>query len=346
MNKNYLAKGFLLFLVVGVLYVCYLIFTPFLDEILISAVLVSIFYGPYERLVKLFRGRKNIASLVMCILVILIVILPVSNFIVYAAQRSVSGYNQIITYANNFDFSGLKSYPYLEKFDMIGLNSDTIKDVLIDVAKKLNDWLVGGAASVIRGTTNFFISVVLVLLTMFFFFIDGKKMVERLMYWTPLPNKYDREIFYKFRDVSYSTIISTFVTAFAQGVAGALGFVIIGLPAFFAGVAMAFLSLLPYFGSGLVWFPVSIYLLVTGQIWQGIFLMAWGMALVGTIDNLIRAYLIKGKAQVHPIFVIFSILGGIILFGFWGIVFGPLFISLAVTILHIYEMEYENVLEK
>jgi predicted PurR-regulated permease PerM len=109
---------------------------------------------------------------------------------------------------------------------------------------------------------------------------------------------------------------------------------------------MAFLSLLPYFGSGLVWFPVSIYLLVTGQIWQGIFLMAWGMALVGTIDNLIRAYLIKGKAQVHPIFVIFSILGGIILFGFWGIVFGPLFISLAVTILHIYEMEYESVLEK
>lgn len=346
MNKTFISKGFLLFLLVAVLYVCYQIFTPFLDEILISAVLVSIFYGPYERLVKLLRGRKNIASLVMCILVVLIVILPISNFIVYAAQRSVTGYNQIISSANNFNLEGLKNYPYLEKFNMIGIGTDTLKDVLIDVAKKLNDWLVGGAASLIRGTTSFFISIFLVLFAMFFFFVDGKKMVEKLMYWTPLPNKYDKEIFKKFKDVSYSTIFSTFITAIAQGFIGAIGLLIIGFPVFFTSIALAFASIIPYIGTAIVWVPISIYLLATGQIWQGIFLIVWGSVVVGNSDNLIRTYLIKDKAGVHPLFVFFSILGGIILFGFWGIVFGPLVISLAVTILHIYEMEYESVLEK
>ena len=121
---------------------------------------------------------------------------------------------------------------------------------------------------------------------------------------------------------------------------------IVGLPAFFPGLLMGFLALLPYIGTGFIWFPAGIYLLVIGKIWQGIFMLIWGFGVISTVDNAIRAYMIKGKAEVHPIFVIFSLLGGISLFGFWGILFGPLIISLAVTIMHIYELEYAEVLEK
>ncbi len=127
---------------------------------------------------------------------------------------------------------------------------------------------------------------------------------------------------------------------------GAIGFLIVGFPVFFPSITMAFTSIIPYVGTALVWVPIGLYLLVTGNIWQGIFIMIWGAVIVGNSDNVIRAYLIKDKAGVHPLFVVFSILGGLSLFGFWGIVFGPLVISLAVTILHIYEMEYESVLEK
>ena len=74
--------------------------------------------------------------------------------------------------------------------------------------------------------------------------------------------------------------------------------------------------------------------------------MVWGALIDGNSDKLLRTYLIKNKAGVHPLFVFFSILGGLSIFGFWGIIFGPLIIALAVTILHIYELEYENVLEK
>ena len=346
MEKSFISKAFLLFLIIAVVYACYLVFKPFLVEILAATILVSIFYSPFEALTKVFRGRKRLAALVMCILLALIIIIPAANFIAYAAQRSVEAYGKTVESFGGQDIEGIIRGGYLEKFNIIGIDSVTFKDSIIEVAKKLNNWIVSGATSFIKGTTNFIISLVLIIFTMFFFFVDGKEMVERIMHITPLSDKYDQALFKKFRDVSSSTVISTFVTAIAQGLIGAIGFVIVGVPAFFAGIAMAFLSLLPYVGTALIWIPVGIYLLITGQIWQGVFLLVWGAAIVSTTDNLIRAYLIKGKAEVHPIFIIFSILGGIALFGFWGIIFGPLIISLAVTVLHIYEMEYGTVLEK
>ena len=206
--------------------------------------------------------------------------------------------------------------------------------------KKSSNWLLSGATILVKGTTSFVVSLFIIIVTMFFFFVDGKKMMERLMYLSPLPNAYDREIFQKFRTVSYTTILSTFVTAGAQGVIGAIGFAIVGFPAFLAGVVVALLSLLPYLGSMIFYVPVGLYYLMVGKIWQGIFVLLWGAVIIGNVDNIIRAYMIKGKAQVNPIFVVFSILGGIALFGFWGVVLGPLVIAIAVTIFHIYEIEF------
>ena len=346
MDKNNLPKIFLILLLAAVVFACYKIFQPFLVEIAAAAILVSIFYTPYEWLVKRLKGRRNIASLVMCLLIILIVIVPLVNLIIFSAQKSVEGYSQLVRLVNDSNLEETLKTSILERTDILGINAESVKDFIIDTAKKASNWLASGAASLVKGTTSFIISLVLIIFTMFFFFVDGHKMVEKIMLWTPLPNRYDKEIFKKFRDVSFSSVISTFVTAAAQGLIGAVGFMIVGLPAFFPGLFMAFLSVIPYIGSGFIWLPAGIYLLFIGKIWQAVFLLIWGGVVVSNVDNLIRAYLIKGKAQVHPIFIIFSILGGISLFGFWGVILGPLVISLAVTILHIYEMEYEKVLEK
>lgn len=347
MQKGLIAKIFLIFLVVSVIYAVYKIFQPFLVIILASTMLATLFYHPYEQLVELLRGRKQIAALIMCILVAIVVILPLANFMVYTAQKSVEAYDTTLKYVSGKDLAGtIRNQYFWERYNFLGLDADTAKEALVDVAKKVNDWIVNGARNLIKGTTTFVFSLIMILFTLFFFFVDGKSMLERLMYWTPLPNKYDKAIFKKFQDVSTSTIISTFVTAIIQGIIGGIGFMIVGLPAFFAGIAMGFLSLLPYIGAGLVWFPAGIYLVIVGRVWQGVFLLIWGGAVISTADNLIRAYIIKDKAKVHPIFIIFSILGGIAAFGFWGVIFGPLIISLAVTILHIYELEYESVLER
>lgn len=359
MKKEYISKIFLILLLVAVIFACYEVYKPFLGEFLIATILVTIFYTPYEKLLKLLKGRKIIASVVMCFLIIMLVIIPLTSFISYTTQRSIVAYDSAQEYFNSGGVEDIKAKidnnQFISNLNFFGLRGDRIKGLLADKIDTGKTWILSGggnlilwssAASLITGTANFITSVLIVIFCMLFFFMDGRKMVDKIMYWTPLSNKYDKEIFHKFKDVSFTTMASTFVSAITQGIIGAIGFLIAGFPAFFPGIAIAFAALIPFVGTALVWVPISVYLLIIGKIWQGIFLIIWGIIIIGNSDNLVRSYLIKKKAGVPPLFVFFSILGGLSLFGFWGIVFGPLIISLAVTIFKIYEMEYRDVLEE
>jgi predicted PurR-regulated permease PerM len=346
MSKS-LTKPFLLILVLFVLIGCYLVFKPVLTEMLVAVILVSVFYRPYELLAKTLKGRRNLAALLMCLFLLLVIVVPLVKGIIYAGEKSVTAYSQTVEFFNHHDLndvfkSNIFQHSFLNNFDIIGFSQqhDGLKNTILNFVQSSSNWLISGAGIAVKETTNFVVSLLLIILTMFFFFVDGKKMLEKLMLLSPLPDKYDIEIFQKFRAVSYTTFISTFVTAIAQGAVGAIGFAIVGFPPFLAGVLIAILSLIPYIGSAIFYIPVGVYYFLTGDIWQGAFVILWGSLVVGTIDNIIRAYMIKGKAEVNPIFVLISILGGISLFGFWGVVLGPLIIAIAASVLHIYELEF------
>ncbi|MFA5184198.1 MAG: AI-2E family transporter [Patescibacteria group bacterium] len=342
-----LTKPFLLILVFLVLVACYLVFRPFLTEILVAAILASVFYKPFAYLAKFLRGREKTAALLMCLLLLVIIILPSFKLITYAGQKSVIAYDATVAFFSNHTVNDLFKTDFFQRGALSYLNlgqynfyNETFQNTLLEILKQSSNWLLSGATLALRETTNFVISLILIIVTMFFFFIDGKKMLETLMRLSPLPDKYDLVLFRKFQRVSYTTFISTFVVAIAQGVVGAIGFAIIGFPAFLAGVLTALLSLLPYIGSAIFFVPAGLYYLLAGDVWQGVFILLWGAFVTGTIDNVIRTYMVKGDAEINPIFVLFSILGGVLLFGFWGVVLGPLIIALAVTIFHIYELEF------
>jgi predicted PurR-regulated permease PerM len=344
MNTN-LSKPFLIALVIITLVACYFVFKPFLTVIIIAVILVTIFYQPYEKLSKFLGDRKNLAALLMCLFLVILIILPTVKMVAYTAEKSVDAYTETTAYFSNHSFSDVLKSSTAQKLHLNSLisdkyDSDVVKNVLLEFLQKSSNWMISGATSFLVGTTNFIVSLTLIILTMFFFFIDGKKMLENIMYLLPLKDRYNKEIFRKFKEVSYTTMISTFVVALAQGAVGAIGFAIVGFPAFLAGVLVALLSLLPYVGSMIFYVPVGIYYLLVGQTWQGIFVLLWGMLVIGTIDNVIRAWMLKDKAQINPIFVVFSVLGGITLFGFWGVVLGPLVVAITATILHIYSMEF------
>lgn len=341
--KKLIYKPFLIFLILASLAGLFFLFKPFLIEIIIAAVLVSVFYKWYEKLVKVLWNKRYLTSFIMCLLLLLIIIIPVSNLIIYAGKKAVVAYegvNDIISQADSLQ-SG-----FLDKFDFDDSTREMIGGFVIDITKIIRDWLVSGATTIAKQTTGFVISLLLTLLTMFFFFVDGRKIVEKLILLSPLPNKYDLEIIKKFRRVSQVTLVSVFVTALFQGISGGLGFLIIGWPFVFTFIITGFLSLIPFIGASLFYFPAAIYLIATGQIWQGIFILIWWWVIVNGLDEVLRAYIIKGKAEVNFIFVVFSVLGGISLFGFWGVVLGPMIVALAITIFHIYELEYDGSLEK
>jgi predicted PurR-regulated permease PerM len=344
MPKN-LTKPFILILVLLVLIGCYFVFRPFLTEILVAAVLASVFYTPFSKLTGWLKGRRSLAAFFMCLFLLIIIILPTIKIITYGAEKSTTAYNDAVLFFETHTINDVFKTPLFQEGPLRYLHLDrydnaSFKDMLLTSLKGSSNWLISGATIALKGTTEFIISLVLIILTVFFFFVDGPKMLNWLRRLTPLNDKYDYEIFRKFRAMSYTTFVSTFVTAAAQGIVGAIGFAIIGFPALLAGVMVALLSLLPYIGSMIFYVPIGIYYLLAGQIWQGIFILLWGVLIIGTTDNIIRTYMIQGKAEVNPIFVLFSILGGVMLFGFWGVVIGPLVIALAITVFHIYQLEF------
>ena len=342
-----LTKPFILILVVLVLAGCYLVFKPFLTEIIVAAILASVFYTPFVRFSQFLKGRRQLAAILMCLLLLVIIILPSVRLMIYAGEKSVVAYSATVEFfekntINDFfkgDFfqRGALRYINLGNFDF---HNENFKNAMLSTLKESSNWILSGATFALKETTNFIVSLILIIIAIYFFFVDGKKMVDKLVVLSPLPNRYDWELLRKFRAISRTTFISTFIAAIAQGIIGAIGFAVVGFPPFLAGVLVAVLSLLPYVGSMIFYVPVGAYYLLTGDIWQGIFVLLWGMLIIGTIDNVIRTYMVKDEAEISPIFIFFSIIGGIVVFGFWGVILGPLIIAIAVTVFHIYQLEF------
>ncbi len=352
MSKT-LTKPFILILVALVLLGCYWVFKPFLTEMLVAAILVSVFYTPYVHFTKFLKGRNRLAAILMCLLLLILIILPTVKLIAYAGSQSMGAYNSAVTFFEshhtvkdilNIDFfhHGIFSYLNLSKYNITG---QTFQKAVLTILKQSSNWLISGASIILKSTTNFIISLLIIIVTMYFFFVDGDKMVKRIMELMPWPQKYNDELFHKFQVVSQSTFLSSFAASLAQGIVAAIGFWIVGFSPLLAGVLVALFSFLPL-GSSMFYIPMAIFYLLIGSIWQGIFILLWGTFIISTVDNVVRAYMIKDEAEINPIFVLLSILGGISIFGFWGVILGPLVVALAVTVFHIYELEFKEDLSK
>lgn len=344
MRDNNLSKYFFIVLLIATVIACFLLFRPFLKEIIIAAVLASVFYTPYLKISRFLGGRRKIAALLTSLFLLIIVIIPVSALISFLGKNASVAYVETTKFINNSSQGFQENI--INRLDFVDIEGDSVKQFFLGATKNISDWISKSAGFIVRGATNFIISLLLIIITTFFFFLDGEKILQKIKLWSPLPNKYDIQIFDKFRKASYATMISTFVTAGFQGVVGVIGFLLVGVPALYPGLLIAFFSLFPYIGAMLVYVPIGIYLILAGQIAKGIFILAWGAIIIGNTDNVIRVYILSGKEKVNPIFILFSLLGGLTLFGFWGLVLGPLILSLVITIFYIYKLEYGKFLEK
>jgi predicted PurR-regulated permease PerM len=345
-DKQRFSNLFLLAILLGILYLCYLLMRPFLYEIILSGILVTIFYPVYLKIAFWTRGRLTLASLITCLLIYLIVIIPFSLFLYYLANEAIALYSSLASSGTGNVIYEFFNAQIWQRLNFTNRELFDVQQFIIESLAATRAIVLSAASAFVTSVANLIVSILIMFVTTFFLFLEGRNLLTRLKQLTPLSNKYDKLIWLKFRDVSYTTIVATFITSLAQAAVGAIGFAIAGLPVLLGAVLIFVFSFLPYIGTSITWIPAVIYLLVNGNTWQGIFMLCWGLFVISLIDNILRPLLIKGKAHVHPMIIFFSVFGGIMLIGFWGIIFGPLIIALAFTILHIYELEYGQVLEK
>lgn len=356
------ARYFFVLAVVAVLVLFAWIISPFFNTLVYAAAIVIVFYPVHEWFLRRLRHRGSAAAFFSTLFVILVVLIPVILFGFFLTQEAVSAYQlfsvKIATvHFNTMQWDSLYELPWigpiLLKWATYFGFSDFVYSSNLDIlgwakslVETLSGFLVTQSATILGAVGNTVMKFFVLLLTIFFFFRDGMRFVALLGHLSPLPSRYETEIGYKLRDTTYAIVMGTFVTALVQGLAGGLGFAIVGMDnlVFWASL-MAFASLIPYVGAALVWGPVALAFFIQGDALWGVFMVLWGLLVVGLIDNIVRPMLIGSRTQMNSFLTFLAVIGGILIFGFKGIIFGPFILSLTVTILHIYQLEYKEVLK-
>ena len=189
------------------------------------------------------------------------------------------------------------------------------------------------AASLVTGMAGFVGQSFITLFILFFVFRDGAALVRRISGILPFESERSELLFSRVRESVFANLYGILAVALAQGLltGAALWIVGVGSPLLW-GIVVAFASLIPVVGPTLVWLPVALFFFSTGHWGKGSFILLWGAIAVGTADNIIRPLIIAGRVDLHPLLILFGLIGGIQQFGFAGLFIGPVVISLALAL--------------
>jgi len=322
--------------VVVTLYLSFLIIKPFLVAIIGAAILSYLFYPLYKWLAKAlpkFLPGESLSAIIIVLLIILIVLIPMAALTGLMASEARSWYIFI---------QHLVSQPGFV-FDLPPVLKDKIGDVayleqfILNVSAQLVGWLQG----VVVSLPGAFLSVFITVFSIYFFLKGGSGLNEFAQEFFPLPEGRYRQVLKKFDELSRGMVMGQIIVGVIHGFLSWFAYSYLGLPnpVLWAFVT-AIVSIIPVLGAGLIWFPIAVFLFVsglqTGLYWKGIALFTYGLLLMSSIDNILKPKIIGDRARIHPLVILFGILGGIQFIGLPGIVIGPLILALFDVVMSIF----------
>ncbi|MFT7183799.1 MAG: putative PurR-regulated permease PerM [Oceanicoccus sp.] len=353
------ARYFFVIAILGVGGLFLWVVSPFFDT-LIFALLVSVVFYPVRTWLSSKLGdHRNIVAFISTLFVMLLLLVPLVLLSIFLVQEAVSSYVIIEHKLNTVDIQsiyGLADLPWVGQWlsdfsNRYGLNQFVqdyeldLVSILKNTAESVTGFIVGSAGAFFKGFSDGVAQMFIFLMTVFYFFKDGDILKEYAKKISPLPSKYENEIESKLKESTYGVVVGNFGTALIQGLAGGIGFAIVGVEnVFLWGTMMAFASLIPYVGATVIWLPIAASIAITGEYWLAGFLVVWGLMVVSSVDNIVRPFLIGGQTKMHSLATFLVVIGGILIFGLKGIIYGPIILTLTITLVHIYEKEYEEML--
>lgn len=341
------------FLVLLVL--CYqiaVIFTPFLVPVLWAIIIARMTNGLYVKLVHLLRGRDTLAAALLTCATMFLVVFPILSLTVLLVQETTIAYRNVVEWVQA---GGMKELPeYLGKIPLVGrliqeqlrtfvLAGSGYEGSIAEGTKTVGTFLLSQISGLARDAVSLTIDLCIMLFTLFFFYKDGRGLFWRLYHLLPLEERHKEKVFNRLNSAMAAVVTGVLATSFLQAVLAGGAYFVLGVPfALVLAAITALLSLLPIGGTALVWGPVAGYLFVSGPIWKGIAMAAWGgLVVVGLIDNILKPLFIGHGTQLPTLFLFFSILGGLAAYGFIGVFLGPIVLAILLTAIHIYEEEYQ-----
>jgi predicted PurR-regulated permease PerM len=335
------------------LYQLLLFLMPFYRPLAWAAILALTFYPLTTWLVHLFRGSRAIAASVLVVTVLAVAVIPSILLGSLLVSEAAGAYDRVKELVQSGDLNRLieqlrTSGPgvLLSRFAspiVDSLNLD-LSQILLGATSFVSTQIASQTGAIARNVLESLVSGTLMLLALFFFFRDGDRMSAVVRDLLPMDEEHKHEVFSRVYDTLTAVVQSMVVLAVAQGVLGGLGYWAIGSLPFsvFLGFLTGVASFLPPFGAAFVWVPASIYLLVTGHVVRGILMLVWGTLAVSMVDNVIRPLFIGGRARLPTFLLLFTILGGMSVYGFLGVFLGPVILAALLSFVDIYRELYSG----
>ena len=331
-NKVFLALLVLVTIAFG------LIIWPFNGAIWWAIFIAIVFMPLHGRLQRCVGPRRTLAALLTLGISLVVAILPLVLLTVSVTQEAAAIYARVKTGELNpaqyFQqiVDGLPAW-LRQLMDRAGLpNVAALQGKLIAGMAQSGQTLTAQALSIGQTTFDFVISFFLMLYLLFFMLRDGPQLSTRVVDAIPLQRRHKQELFEKFVTVVRATVKGNILVALIQGALGGVALAVLGVPgATLWGAVMALLSLLPAIGAAIVWLPIALWFLMTGALWQGLGLIAWGVLVIGLVDNLLRPLLVGKDTKLPDYLVLISTLGGMAIFGLNGFVIGPVIAAMFVA---------------
>lgn len=326
-----------------VLYLTYIILVPFVIPIFWATALVILFYPYYTWLLKKTGNRPLLASFAACASIAFFIMIPMMIVGAAMANELFGLYHWAEGYIAELSGRAHKSPLFfvskLESFigRYVDISSIDLRGFFAGAVREAAGFAGEGLRGFIKSFAGFLFNIILAFFAMFFLFKDGDKVLALMKDLLPLSEADKEMVVERNRSVIASTLYGGVFVSLIQGLLGGLAFWAVGLQAAIVwGFVMFLFSFIPTVGSAIIWLPASVYLLIIGHYTAGVGLILWGVLVIGLADNLLRPFIVSGKTDLHPLLLFFSILGAVNVFGFIGIIAGPLILCIGQTAIEIY----------
>ncbi len=321
----------------GTLVLVYQIIAPFVVAVGWAAVVTIVTYPLYQKLRTNLAGRQPLSASLMTAAVLLLLVVPLIGLAVEVVQELLRAQQLLDAARTQGKIPGiddLLAYPplaglleWLEEWAAqagIDLRTRTLQG-----AQAVVQFVLSTMLATVKNIGLFLFQLLLVLIALFFLYKDGERFERWLWSLVNVPVATRENVRGITANMVSAVVIGVLVTALAQGVLGAIGFWICGLPSpVLFGVLMTATALVPVVGAALIWVPAVAYLFITGDMVYGIVLLVWGVVAISGVDNVLRPILISGRTGMPFAVMLVGAIGGLMAFGLFGLVLGPLTLAL------------------
>ncbi len=326
------------------------LFWTYVSAIILALLIASAFYPLYIRVKRLFKGEERSSSLFMTLVVLLVLVIPLGWFVGTLSNEAFDFYVrtshsvslQKLQDSLQGDSVWAQRIRKGSKLFGIELNPQALQQLATSLGRNVGLYLSKQLRSFASNLLSFLIHFFLMMLIVYYIFRDGERLMDYISELVPLPLDQQELIVSKFREMGRAVIVGNALNGVIQGFLGGFGFLFFGLGSpFLWGTIIGFMAFLPFIGSSIVFIPATIILFVQGKTGLAFGYLIYNVSYASVMEYVVKPRLIGKEMQMNPLLVFIVILGGIKLFGIPGIIYGPLIMTVFLTLAEIYRLQYK-----